>query len=60
MPSAHQLNVSLTAGLDEFVRTRAESGMYATSSEVVREGLRLLQHREREAEESLDVIRKKT
>ena len=36
------MNVSLTPELDEFVTERVESGLYASASEVIREGLRLL------------------
>jgi antitoxin ParD1/3/4 len=53
MPSLHQLNVSLTPELDQFVRSRVAAGLYVTSSEVVREALRLLQQREREADEAI-------
>ena len=41
MPSLSSLNVSLTEELEGFVRNRVSSGRYATSSEVVREGLTL-------------------
>jgi antitoxin ParD1/3/4 len=37
------LNVSLTDELVKFVKTKVESGRYASSSEVVREALRLLE-----------------
>ena len=57
MPALASMNVSLTAELDAFVRERVAAGLYATSSEVVREGLRLLQQREREADESLAALR---
>ena len=40
------MNVSLTAYLDEFVGDQVKSGRYRTASEVVREGLRLLELRE--------------
>ena len=53
------MNVSLTPELEAFVQSRVESGMYQTASEVVREGLRLLEYREREREEILDEIRAK-
>jgi antitoxin ParD1/3/4 len=36
------MNVSLTPELDKFVTERVESGMYASTSEVIREALRLL------------------
>ncbi|MDT7858308.1 type II toxin-antitoxin system ParD family antitoxin [Rubrivirga sp. S365] len=37
------MNVSLTPHLDAFVRTKVETGRYTSSSEVVREALRLLE-----------------
>ncbi len=37
------MNVSLTPQLEQFVRTKVESGRYNSSSEVVREALRLLE-----------------
>ena len=41
------MNISLTPELETFVQQEVESGQYASSSEVMREGLRLLQ-RQRE------------
>ncbi|KAA0677576.1 type II toxin-antitoxin system ParD family antitoxin [Azospirillum brasilense] len=38
-------SVSLTPELDRFVQTLVASGRYQTASEVVRDGLRLLQER---------------
>lgn len=40
------MNVSLTPKLDEFVSEQVEQGRYRSASEVVREGLRLLELRE--------------
>lgn len=40
------MNVSLTRELEEFVRDRVATGRYHSASEVVREGLRLLESRE--------------
>ena len=40
------MNVSLTPELKEFVDGKVESGLYNNASEVVREGLRLLQERD--------------
>jgi antitoxin ParD1/3/4 len=40
------LNVSLTPELERFIRERVDSGRYHSSSEVVREALRLLEERE--------------
>ncbi len=41
------MNVSLTPELEQFVREKVSSGRYLSASEVVREGLRLLEERER-------------
>lgn len=41
------MNVSLTPQLEAMIRERVDSGRYASASEVVREGLRLLEERER-------------
>jgi antitoxin ParD1/3/4 len=40
------MNVSLTPELVEFVKSRVGSGRYQSDSEVVRQGLRLLQEHE--------------
>lgn len=53
------LNVSLSPELDDFVATRVSSGRYLTASEVVRDGLRLLEERERLREETLTRVRQK-
>lgn len=41
-------NVNLTDHFDNFIQTRVNSGRFSNASEVVREGLRLLEQRERE------------
>ena len=53
------LNVSLTPELDQFVQQRVATGRYQTASEVVREGLRLLEHRERDREAALVALKTK-
>ncbi|MFM7575820.1 MAG: type II toxin-antitoxin system ParD family antitoxin [Microcystaceae cyanobacterium] len=40
------MNVSLTPELESFIQKKVSSGLYYSASEVVREGLRLLQERE--------------
>lgn len=40
------MNVSLGSKWDRFVESMVEAGDYQTSSEVIREGLRLLEERE--------------
>jgi antitoxin ParD1/3/4 len=44
------LNVSLTPELEQFVQQRVATGRYQTASEVIREGLRLLENQERDRE----------
>jgi antitoxin ParD1/3/4 len=53
MASRSTVNVSLTPELDAFLQSRVKSGRYQTSSEVVREALRLLERLEIRREESL-------
>jgi antitoxin ParD1/3/4 len=59
MPSRTSLNVSLTPQLEKFVQARVESGRYQTASEVVREGLRLLEQQERNREQSFKALKRK-
>ncbi len=40
------MNISLTPQLENYVRAKVDDGLYHSSSEVVREALRLLQHEE--------------
>jgi antitoxin ParD1/3/4 len=51
------MNVSLTPELDRFVREAVGDGRYASSSEVVREALRLLQDRQRHEALKLEALR---
>ena len=57
MPLRSTLNISLTPELEHFIESRVASGRYQTASEVVREGLRLLEDRERERDTVLEEIR---
>jgi antitoxin ParD1/3/4 len=50
-------NVNLTDHFDKFVETRVKSGRYSNASEVVREGLRLLEQKEREDRARLQSFR---
>jgi antitoxin ParD1/3/4 len=59
MATRHTLNVSLTTELEEFVESRVASGRYQTASEVVREGLRLLELQERDREAAHAALKKK-
>jgi antitoxin ParD1/3/4 len=51
------MNVSLTPELEEIVDQKVKSGLYNSASEVVREGLRLLQQRDEMREAKLDALR---
>jgi antitoxin ParD1/3/4 len=44
------MNVSLTPQLEKLVREKVESGRYNNASEVVREGLRLIEQRDQRLE----------
>jgi antitoxin ParD1/3/4 len=59
MPIRSTLNVSLTPELERFVQSRVDSGRYQTASEVIREGLRMLEERERARETVLEELRAK-
>ena len=48
------MNISMTPELERLVADKVKSGMYQTSSEVIREGLRLL----RERDERLQSLRR--
>jgi antitoxin ParD1/3/4 len=50
-------NVSLTDHFDKFVERSVKSGQYLNASEVVREGLRLLEHKAQEDRLKLDRLR---
>ena len=51
------MNVSLTPVLEKYVGKKVASGLYSTASEVVRDGLRLLQERDRVLEDRLEHLR---
>ncbi len=53
------VNVSITPELDAFLESRVKSGRYHTTSEVVREALRLMERHEREREESFRDLKAK-
>ena len=50
-------NVNLTAHFDRFIETGITSGRFSNSSEVVREGHRLLEQREQEDKAKLEWLR---
>jgi len=51
------MNVSLTPELEKWVQSKVESGLYGSSSEVVRDALRLLHQFEGERIRKLDELR---
>jgi len=53
------VNISITPELDEFLQSRVKSGRYQTTSEVVREALRLLERHERERDEAFQRLKAK-
>ena len=50
-------NVNLTEHLDRFIEAGISSGRFSNASEVVREGLRLLEQREQEDKAQLEWLR---
>ena len=50
------MNVSLTPELEAFIQQKVQSGRYYSASEVVREGLRLLEERDRRQNWSLETL----
>lgn len=53
-------NVNLTPHLDAFVETGITSGRFSNASEIVREGLRLLEQREAEDQARIQWLRNAT
>lgn len=50
-------NISLTKHQERFIQKKVKSGQYLSASELVREGLRLLEEQERLRDERLEVLR---
>ena len=53
------VNISITPELDVFLQNRVKSGRYQTTSEVVREALRLLERHERERDQAFQQLKAK-
>ena len=51
------MNISLTPEMDEWVAQKIKSGMYKSSSELIREGIRLLRAREEQREKMVEDLR---
>jgi antitoxin ParD1/3/4 len=52
------MNVSLTDELANFVKAKVSAGRYSTSSEVIREALRLMEKLDHQEAEKLQLLRK--
>ena len=52
------MNVSLTPELEKIINFKVQSGLYNSASEVVREGIRLLQQRDEMREMKLEALRR--
>ena len=52
------MNVNLTPQLEELVRSKVNSGMYSSASEVVREALRLMDEQDRLRQAKLEELRR--
>ena len=50
-------NINITDHLDRFIEAEVSSGCYGSASEVVREGLRLMERRKREERAKLQWLR---
>ena len=59
MATRKTVNISLTPELGAFLQSRVRSGRYQTTSEVVREALRLLERQERDRGEALQELKAK-
>ena len=51
------MNVSLTPELDNWIEQKVQSGLYNSSSEVIREGLRLLIRQEKQKQAMIKDLR---
>ena len=52
------MNVSLTPELEQIINFKVQSGLYNSASEVVREGIRLLQQRDEMRQIKLEALRR--
>jgi len=51
-------NVSLTSELEQFIQKKVTSGYYASTSEVIRAGLRLLKEQDSLHDARLEILKK--
>jgi antitoxin ParD1/3/4 len=59
MATRTTVNISLTPELGAFLQSRVKSGRYQTTSEVVREALRLLERQERDRVQAFQQLKAK-
>ncbi len=59
LKNTKEMNVSLTPELEALVQSKVQSGRYQSASEVIREGLRLLDVQDRLREMQLAEVRQK-
>lgn len=52
------MNISLTPELDNYVQEKVKTGLYHSASEVIREGLRLLQEQDMLRQVKLEQLRR--
>lgn len=57
MDQAEKLSVTVTAQMARMIREKVESGQYGSASEVIRAGLRALQHEDEDRAERLEAIK---
>ena len=51
------MNISLTPEMNEWIKQKIKSGMYKSSSELIREGLRLLKFRDEQRAKMVEDLR---
>ena len=59
MPAAEKISITLTPEMNRVIKQRVDAGDFASSSELIREALRVWQKREDEHQEKLAAIRSK-
>jgi antitoxin ParD1/3/4 len=59
MSSRTTVNISLTPELTAFLQSRLATGRYQTTSEIVREALRLLERHEQERDQAFQQLKAK-
>ena len=59
MPTAEKISITLPPEINRVIKQRVDAGDFASSSELIREALRVWQRREEEHQEKLAAIRAK-